>query len=92
MGPYKIKKKDNLLRSCLGARRMLPFMSEQVFLLMGRFGRCLHVDTPCTVEANKGAKGQRNFLCLKLLTEKLHNLKVEFYVLFGGLSYLRGKR
>lgn len=60
---------------------------------MERFGRCLNVDPQCTVEANEGAKGQRHFcVCLKLSTEKPHNLKVEFYVLFGGLSYLRGKR
>lgn len=45
-------------------------MSEQVFLLMGRFGRCLHVDTPCTVEANKGAKKGREIFMFKVVDWK----------------------
>ena len=34
----------------------------------------------------RGPKGREIFLCLKLSTEKLHNLKVESYILFGGLA------
>ena len=42
MTPYKIKKACYLLRSFLvGARRMLLFMVEQVFLPMGSFGGCI---------------------------------------------------
>ena len=43
--PCKIKKECYLFRSCLvGARRMLLFMVDQVFLpmeKMGRFGGCI---------------------------------------------------
>ena len=39
MDPYKIEKEGYLLRSYLvDAKRMLPFMGEQVFLPMGSFG------------------------------------------------------
>ena len=42
MAPHKIKKKCCLFRNCLGvAGRMLFFMAEQVFLRMGKCGRCL---------------------------------------------------
>ena len=59
MTPYKIKKEGYLLRSCLvDARRMLPFMVEQVFIWMGRL-------SPCTMHSGEReeAKGQRKFLC-----------------------------
>ena len=49
VAPYKIKKEGYLLRSYLvDAKRMLPFMGEQVFLPMGSFGRCVRQihDTP----------------------------------------------
>ena len=42
VAPYKIKKEGYLLRSYLNdAKRVLPFMGEQVFLPMGSFGRCV---------------------------------------------------
>ena len=40
MAPYRIKKECYLWSSCLaGAGRMLLFMAEQVFLLMGEVWR-----------------------------------------------------
>ena len=62
MTPYKIKKACYLLRSFLvGARRMLLFMVEQVFLLIGEF----NVDTQCTVKGRKEVKEQRKFFMFK---------------------------
>ena len=53
-----------LLRGCLtGARRMLFFMVEQVFLLMRKFWLTHKADTQCMVEGREEAKGQRIF-CL----------------------------
>ena len=58
--PYKIKKDCFLLRSCLvGARRMLLFMIEQVFLLMGEVWLVHNADTQCTVGGRGETKGQR---------------------------------
>ena len=47
-GPYKIKEECYLLRNCLvNARRMLLFMFEQVFLLMGEVWSMHNADTQC---------------------------------------------
>ena len=60
MTPYKIKKECYLLRNCpVGARRMLFFMVEQVFLLLGEVCSMQNADTQCRVEAGGEAKGQR---------------------------------
>ena len=65
MTPYKIKKGCYLLRSCLvGARRMLLFMVEQVFLLMAEVWLMHNADTPCTVGEVRRPKGREEFLCL----------------------------
>ena len=42
MAPYKSRKECYLLKSCLvGARGMMLFMIEQVFLTVGRFAQCI---------------------------------------------------
>ena len=66
MAPYNIRKECYLLWSCLvDAGRILLFMVEQVFLLMGEAWLMHNVDTQCTGEGRKEAKGQKKiFLCL----------------------------
>ena len=65
--PYKLKKECCLLRSCLAdARRMLVFMVEQVFLPMGKFGRCqvqMH-NAQCGERGDQRA--EKNFLCFSV--------------------------
>ena len=66
MTPYKSKKECYLLRSHLvDARGMLPFMVEQVFLLMGEVWPLHDADTQYTVEGREEAKGQRKCFMLK---------------------------
>ena len=61
----KIKKLCYLLRSCLvDAKRMLLFMVEQVFLLMGEVLLMRNADTQCTVGGERRPKGREEFLCL----------------------------
>ena len=71
MAPYKIRKEGYVLSICLAdARRMLPFMVEQVFLLTGMFG--MHnVDTQCAVEGREEAKEQRNYFMVKFSLTRL---------------------
>lgn len=67
--PYEIKKECYLLRSCLGADRMLLFMVEQVFCQWGRFGRCIMMhkaDTQYTEERKRRPKDRGKFLMFKL--------------------------
>ena len=60
--PNKIKKECYLLWSCLvDSRRMLLFMVEQAFLLMGEVWSICDEDTQSTGEENKETKEQRNF-------------------------------
>ena len=60
MTSYKIKKECNLLSSYLVAVwRMLLFMVEQIFLLMGEVWWMHSADIQCTVEGREEAKGQR---------------------------------
>ena len=62
MAPYKIKKECHLLRHCLiGAGRMLLFMVEQVFLLMGEVRSMHNVDTGCS--SVQGERRQRAEKC-----------------------------
>ena len=63
---HKIKKECSLLRSCLmGARRMLCFMAEQVFLPMSE----VWLMPNCKIHraqqrGGKKPKGREKFLCL----------------------------
>ena len=60
-----LKKECYLLRSCLvGARRMLLFMVEQVFLLMGEVGRCMIQIYNAQERGERRLKGRDNFLFL----------------------------
>ena len=73
-----MKKECYLLRSCLvDAGRMLLFMVEQVFLLMGEVWWMHNVGTQCTVEGREEAKGQRKFLCV--LNFSCLAIKYKFY-------------
>ena len=57
MTPYKIKKECYLLSSCLvGARKMLFFMVEQVFLPMEEVWSKHNAGTQCKVEGREEAK------------------------------------
>ena len=38
---YEFKKESCLLKSCLGARRMVLLMTEEVFLPIQRLGGCI---------------------------------------------------
>ena len=68
MVPYKIKEECYLLRSCLvDAGRMLLFMVEQVFLLMGEVWSMHNADTQCMVEGREEAKRQRKFFIFLVL-------------------------
>ena len=59
---YKIQKECYLLRSCLiDAGRMLFFMVEQVFVLMGGVWSMHNADTQCT---EREPEGREEFLCL----------------------------
>ena len=64
MIPYKIKKEYYLLRSCLvDARRMVLFMFEQVFLLMGEVWSMHDADTPCRVgEGRRPTDREEHFI------------------------------
>ena len=62
--PYKIGKACYLLRSCLGARRMLLFKVEQQFLLMEEVWSTHNADTQRTVEGTEEDKETRQNLCL----------------------------
>ena len=59
--PYKIRKARYLLRSFLGARRMLLFMVEQVFPLRGEVWSMHKADTQCTVGKRGGQRAGKNF-------------------------------
>ena len=62
MTPHKIKKECYLLRSCLvDAGRMLLFMAEQVFLLMGEVWSMHNADTQCTEGERGGQRAEKNF-------------------------------
>ena len=74
LAPYKIRKECYLLRSCLvDSRRILLFMFEQLFLLMGEVWSMHNADTQCTVEGKEGAKRQRKFFMFKFLLS-CHNI------------------
>ena len=65
----KIKNDYYLLKSCIvGARRMLFFMAEQVFLPMEASWLKHNADWKCTVEGKEEVKGRKilhlNFSCL----------------------------
>lgn len=63
----RLRRNVIFLRSCLvNAKRMLLFMFEQVFLLVGEVWSIYNADTQCTAERKEKAKGQRKFLCLNL--------------------------
>ena len=66
MAPYKIKNEYYLLKICLvGARKMVLFMVEQVFL-PGEEAWWMHsINTPCTVEGREEANGHRKYLMFK---------------------------
>ena len=61
MAPYKIKKEGYLLRSYfVDARKLMLFMVEQVFLLMGSLSQCMiHVHN---ARRARMAKGWKNFV------------------------------
>ena len=66
MASYKIKMECYLLRNCLvDARRMLLFLIEQVFLLLGEVCSMPNADTQCTVVGKEEAQGQRKFFMFK---------------------------
>ena len=77
---YKIRKECYLLRSCL-AGRMLLFMAEQVFLLMGEVWLTQNAGAQCAVEGREGRpKDREEFLYLNsnvhyhLMYIKMHHL------------------
>ena len=60
--PHKLKNVYYLLRSCfVYAGRMIPFVVEQVFLLMGEVWFMHKRDTKCSVV---GTEGQRAENCV----------------------------
>ena len=62
--PYEIKQEGYLLRSYLvDARRMLFFMAEQVYLPMGRSGRCKMQIPNAQQRGERRPKGRETFLC-----------------------------
>lgn len=61
---YKMKQEGCLQRSCLvDARRILLFMVEQGFLLMGEDWLMYNTDTRCAVQGREEAIGREKFLC-----------------------------
>ena len=69
MAPYKIKKECHLLRHCLiGAGRMLLFMVEQVFLLMGEVRSMHNVDTGCSVQGERRQRAEKCSMFIFLLS------------------------
>ena len=54
-----------ILRSCLAdAMRMLLFIVEQVFLLMGEVWLMCKANAQCTVRSENRPKVEKNFCCL----------------------------
>ena len=66
---YKMKQEGCLPRSCLvDARRILLFMVEQGFLLMGEDWLMYNTDTRCAVQGREEAIGQREIFMLKFFS------------------------
>ena len=64
MTPYKIIRERCLLRSCLvDVKRMLLFMAELVFLLMGEVWWCI-MQVYSAQRGGEEAIGQRRYFCL----------------------------
>ena len=60
--PYYIKKECYLVRSCLlGARRMLLFMVEHVFLPVGEVWLRQNAEAWCTWGEREGQRAEKNF-------------------------------
>ena len=60
--PYKIGKECYLLRHCLGARGMLLFMAEQVFLPIVEVLLIHNAHTQYTVGGREEGKEHRRFI------------------------------
>ena len=74
------------LRSCLiDARGISLFMTEQVFLPMGKFRLMHNADTSCTVGRERRPKDRKNFLfflsCPKIMNFISHMKNVEETIL-----------
>ena len=52
------------LKNCLVGARILLFIVEQVFLLMGKLWSMHNADTQCIVRGERKPKGRENFLGL----------------------------
>ena len=76
--PYKIKKECFLLRSChADARRMLFFMVEQVFLLMGEVWSMHNIDIQWPVGGERRPKGREECIYVEIFS--CLAIKHEFY-------------
>ena len=78
-GSHHKPKKEYYIFSCLfGAGKMLFFMVEQVFLLMGEIWSMPNVDIQCTVQGREETKGQRTFFMFKFFLS-CHKIWILFH-------------